>query len=65
MSPADRQIVIEQGIAVVECSWARLEEVPFAKIRGVNERLCEIPSFSTLLHLSLNDYFLRCLFALD
>ncbi|KAG9029417.1 ribosome biogenesis protein tsr3 [Tulasnella sp. UAMH 9824] len=39
VSPSDRAIVDEGGIAVVECSWARLEEVPFAKIRSPNERL--------------------------
>lgn len=39
VSPADRAIVDEAGVAVVECSWARLDEVPFAKIRSPNERL--------------------------
>ncbi|SCU81850.1 LAMI_0B07932g1_1 [Lachancea mirantina] len=37
--PNDREIVEMNGVAVVECSWARLEEVPFNKIGGKNERL--------------------------
>ncbi|KZT54861.1 DUF367-domain-containing protein [Calocera cornea HHB12733] len=39
VSPSDRDIVHESGVAVVECSWARLDDVPFAKIRSPNERL--------------------------
>lgn len=39
LSPSDRSIIAETGLAVVECSWARLEEVPFGKIRSPNERL--------------------------
>ncbi|KAF7999401.1 hypothetical protein HF325_006077 [Metschnikowia pulcherrima] len=37
--PDDLEIVEQNGAAVVECSWARLDEVPFAKIGGKNERL--------------------------
>ncbi|SCU80953.1 LADA_0B10418g1_1 [Lachancea dasiensis] len=37
--PNDQRIVEENGAAVVECSWARLDEVPFNKIGGKNERL--------------------------
>lgn len=37
----DRDIVLASGLAVVECSWARLDEVPWAKIRSPNERLRE------------------------
>ncbi|KAG7729062.1 hypothetical protein KL933_001288 [Ogataea haglerorum] len=39
VSPSDRPLVEEIGIAVVECSWARLAEIPFGKIGGRNERL--------------------------
>lgn len=38
-SPADRDIVAKDGLAVVECSWARLAEVPFSKIASPHERL--------------------------
>ncbi|RLV95982.1 Ribosome biogenesis protein TSR3 [Spathaspora sp. JA1] len=37
--PNDLQIVEENGAAVVECSWARLDEIPFNKIGGKHERL--------------------------
>ncbi|KAF6008864.1 hypothetical protein HII13_003698 [Brettanomyces bruxellensis] len=37
--PNDRDIVLKDGISVVECSWARLDEVPFKRIGGKHERL--------------------------
>ncbi|KAH9979569.1 hypothetical protein BGW80DRAFT_604919 [Lactifluus volemus] len=39
LSPADRDIIDKGGLAVVECSWARLSEIPFSKIASPNERL--------------------------
>ncbi|KAL6303154.1 hypothetical protein BKA93DRAFT_362710 [Sparassis latifolia] len=39
VSPADRDIVLKNGLAVVECSWARLDDVPFRKIASPHERL--------------------------
>ncbi|KAI8842063.1 hypothetical protein BC829DRAFT_483505 [Chytridium lagenaria] len=39
VSPADRAIMLEEGCCVVDCSWARIDEVPFEKIRSPNERL--------------------------
>jgi pre-rRNA-processing protein TSR3 len=39
VSPADRDLVAKHGLAVVECSWARLDDVPFAKIASPHERL--------------------------
>lgn len=39
ISPADREIMELYGAAVVECSWARVKEVPWTKIGGKCERL--------------------------
>ncbi|KAI9786529.1 MAG: ribosome biogenesis protein tsr3 [Peltula sp. TS41687] len=39
LSPADRELLDQHGAAVVECSWARIKEVPFGRIGGKCERL--------------------------
>lgn len=39
ISPADRPLMEQYGAAVVECSWARVKEVPWPKIGGKCERL--------------------------
>jgi pre-rRNA-processing protein TSR3 len=49
LSPADKDIIDKGGLAVVECSWARLSEIPFSKIASPNERLCTYAD-STILY---------------
>lgn len=39
MSSADEEIIRVHGIAVVDCSWAKLEETPFSKMKAPNPRL--------------------------
>lgn len=39
ISPADRELMEQYGAAVVECSWARVKEVPWTKVGGQCERL--------------------------
>lgn len=39
VSPRDRDVVMENGIAVVDCSWAELDKVPFHKMRAYHNRL--------------------------
>ena len=42
VSKADHPIVQRKGLAVVDCSWARLSDVPFVKLRCGAPRLCKI-----------------------
>ncbi|XP_076764405.1 18S rRNA aminocarboxypropyltransferase [Xylocopa sonorina] len=39
VSPTDRAIIEEYGCAVVDCSWARLDDTPFNKMKTSNPRL--------------------------
>jgi pre-rRNA-processing protein TSR3 len=39
LSPADSEIMDQHGAAVVECSWARTQEIQWSKVGGKCERL--------------------------
>lgn len=39
VSPADKDTVQTKGIAVVDCSWARVDETPFAALKPAHGRL--------------------------
>ncbi|KAK5942801.1 ribosome biogenesis protein tsr3 [Knufia obscura] len=39
LSPADTPLLEQYGTAVVECSWVRIQEIPWSKIGGKCERL--------------------------
>lgn len=39
VSPEDREIVENAGIAVVDCSWAKIDQTPFGKMRSPHPRL--------------------------
>ncbi|XP_069140088.1 18S rRNA aminocarboxypropyltransferase-like isoform X2 [Argopecten irradians] len=39
VSAEDRSIIMNYGLAVVDCSWAKLEETPFDKMKGGYPRL--------------------------
>ena len=35
----NREIILQYGVAVVDCSWAKLEETPFSKMKVTQPRL--------------------------
>lgn len=39
VSPADAEILEEHGLSVIDCSWARLAEIPFSQMRSGHHRL--------------------------
>ncbi|XP_031787046.1 ribosome biogenesis protein TSR3 homolog [Nasonia vitripennis] len=39
VSPLDKEIVQDNGCAVVDCSWARLDDTPFSRMRTPHPRL--------------------------
>ncbi|KAJ3663963.1 hypothetical protein Zmor_008176 [Zophobas morio] len=39
VSPSDRDIVATKGIAVVDCSWARIDDTPIAALKPQHGRL--------------------------
>lgn len=41
VSKEDHSSVKSKGLAVVDCSWARLNDVPFVKLRCSAPRLCK------------------------
>jgi len=39
VSPADRELILTHGLAVIDCSWNRIDELPLNKMKGGNPRL--------------------------
>jgi pre-rRNA-processing protein TSR3 len=63
VSPIDREIVSSGGLAVVECSWARLDEVPFGKISSPHERICKCQCHVVFKSLSDSSFIVPYLLA--
>jgi len=67
VSPEDREIVQKFGISVIDCSWAKVDEVPFSKTKGEDRLLpylvaCNPVNFGKPFQLSCVEAFSACLF---
>jgi pre-rRNA-processing protein TSR3 len=45
ISPADKEIVSQFGISVIDCSWAKIDNIPFSKMKKGHDRLCKYDLF--------------------
>ena len=39
VSPQDREVISEKGLSVIDCSWARIDETPFSRMKSGHPRL--------------------------
>merc|ERR1712126_213980 len=39
VSPDDKSIIKDKGVSVIDCSWARIDETPFHKMKSSHPRL--------------------------
>jgi len=67
VSPEDKELIQKSGISVIDCSWAKVDEIPFSKTKG-EERLlpylvaCNPINFGKPFQLSCVEAFAACLF---
>jgi len=39
VSPLDKEIITDRGLSVIDCSWARIDETPFGRMKSNHPRL--------------------------
>lgn len=57
VSKNDRSIVEQNGIAVVDCSWAKLESVPFQRIKAAQSRILPYLVAANPINYGLDIFF--------